>query len=227
MTSKDKGRPSKKPPEPPKRKFPVLPVVFVLIAGLLVAAVVLTGGNDELDADPDAPDEFGTPAVDGEALVAYPNPPPAAPAADPAFGAPMPSVTGSDFGGSAVELAADGTAKGIVFLAHWCSHCRAEVPRVTEWLAETGGVAGTEIVAVATAMSRTEANFPASSWLEREEWPTPVIADDEAGSVHRAFGGGGFPYWVFVNGEGQVVARTAGQLDTGTLEALLIAAAAQ
>lgn len=225
MTSKAKSRSSRAPEPPPKRKFPVLPVVFVLIAGLLVAAVVLTGGSGELDADPDAPDEFGAPEVNGEALAAYPNPPPAAPAADPAFGASIPTVTGSDFDGTAVEIVGDGTAKGIVFLAHWCSHCRAEVPKVTEWLADTGGVAGTEIVSVATAMSRTEANFPASKWLEREEWPAPVIADDEDGSVHRAFGGGGFPYWVFVNAQGQVVARTAGQLDTGTLEALLTAAA--
>jgi thiol-disulfide isomerase/thioredoxin len=210
----------------PPRRFPLLPIVFVVVAGLLVAAVLLTGGNDEFDPDPDAPDEFGAPTVTGEPLPAFPNPAPTSPVSDPAFGASIPAVTGADFAGNPVEIAADGTAKGIVFLAHWCSHCQAEVPRVTEWLAETGGVPGTEIVAVATAMDRTQNNYPPSSWLAREEWPAPTLTDDASGSVHQAFGGGGFPYWVFVDSQGRVVARTAGELDVATLQTLLTAAAA-
>ena len=202
------------------RSFPVLPVVFGLVAVLLVAVVVFAGGDPALDPDPDAPDEFGAPTVDGASLPIFTTT-----ATDAAIGAQIPTVTGTDLDGEPITIGPDGTAKGIVFLAHWCGHCQAEVPRVTEWLTDTGGIDGVEIVSVATAMDRAAPNFPPSSWLEREEWSVPVLADDEAQTVHGAFGNGGFPYWVFVDADGNVVARTEGELAIDTLSQLLTLAA--
>lgn len=196
----------------PKRNFPTTAVVFVAIAALLVVAIVMTGGED---SNPNAP-EFGQPQLVGESLPFFNNP-----ANDQARGQVAPEVIGTDFADTPVEIRHDGTPKAVVFLAHWCPHCQAEVPRVTDWLAETGGVPGVEIVSVATAMDSTRANFPASAWLADERWPASVIRDDDANSVLANYGNGGFPYWVFLNGDGTVFARSAGELEITALEGVL------
>jgi len=141
---------------------------------------------------------------------------------DAAVGLPAPTITGENFAGEAVAIAADGTPTAIVFLAHWCPHCQTEVPRVQAWLNSGGGVDGVEIVSVSTSVSAARANYPPSDWLEREQWSPDVLLDDATGSVHRSFGGGGFPYWVFLNADGTVAARTAGELDIATLEQFLL-----
>ena len=40
--------------------------------------------------------------------------------------------------GCAVSIEADGRPKIVVFLAHWCPHCQAEVPRLVDWFGENG-----------------------------------------------------------------------------------------
>lgn len=194
-----------------KRQIPWLGIVFGVIAVALVGAIAFTGG-DESAGGPEA----------GEVTVSGELPRFQATAGDPAIGMPAPSVTGENFAGEPVSIVNDGTPKAIAFLAHWCGHCQREVPRVQEWLDGGGGVAGVGIVSVATSEEELQANHPASAWLADEGWTAPVISDDEVGSAHLAFGGGGFPYWVFVNADGTVAARTAGELDIATLEALML-----
>ena len=104
----------------------------------------------------------------------------------------------------------------IVFLAHWCPHCQAEVPRVTEWLGERTLPASVDLISVSTSVSPEQPNFPPSSWLSREGWPLPVIADD--GTAAQAYGLASFPYWVFVDAEGLVLQRIGGELTTDTLD---------
>ena len=48
-----------------------------------------------------------------------------------------------------------------------------------------------------------------------------MLVDDSASSVFVAFGGGGFPYWVFLNADGSVAARVTGETDIPTLETLI------
>jgi thiol-disulfide isomerase/thioredoxin len=201
--------------EPPKKSFPIVPVVFVAIGAILVAAIVFTGG------DSDAGPQFGDVELSGAALARYPASGFATIAEDPALGETIPTVTGSDLDGNEMTISADGTPKAIAFLAHWCNHCQAEVPRVTEWIDETGGVDGVELVAVTTSIDSVRGNYPPDKWLRDENWPAPTMRDDQGNSAHLSYGGGGFPYWVFVNGDGQVVARTAGQTDIGTLQGLM------
>ena len=78
-----------------------------------------------------------------------------------------------------------------------------------------------EILSVATAIDPRRTNFPPSEWLEDEQWPAPVLRDDEASTVLRSYGAGGFPYWVFLDGDGRVVARQSGRMPIGQLEATL------
>jgi hypothetical protein len=74
-------------------------------------------------------------------------------------------------------------------------------------------------------MDETRGNYPPWSWLDREGWTSPVLVDDAFGSVMGAFGGRGFPYWVFFDGDGNVVARAEGELGVDTVSQLLELAA--
>jgi len=201
-------------PPPPKRSIPIAGIAFALIGVILVAAIVLTGGDNDI------PEQFGAVELEGPALERYPTGL-ASIADDPALGQAIPTVSGVDLDGNPMTIAADGVPKAIAFLAHWCTHCQAEVPRVTDWVAQTGGIPGTEIVAVTTSIDPLRGNYPPDAWLKDEAWPAVTMRDDNAGSAHLAYGAGGFPYWVFVNAGGEVVARTAGELDIATFESLL------
>ena len=74
---------------------------------------------------------------------------------------------------------------------------------------------------MATATNSAQDNYPPSEWLEREGWEPPVMVDDSDNSAHIAYGAGGFPYWVFLNADGTVAARSAGELDIATLEGFM------
>jgi thiol-disulfide isomerase/thioredoxin len=189
----------------------IIGLAGALVVVLLIVAVVF--GNSEVGA------EYGTPTIEGQNL---PLMPPNQTIDTSANGSAYPDVTGQDFDGSTVEIRNDdGRAKGIVFLAHWCPHCQAEVPRVVDWLAQTGGVEGVDLYSVATSMNSAQDNYPPSDWLDRENWDLPVIRDDEENSVLIAYGAGGFPYWVFTNADGTVALRTSGELDSAQLENIL------
>lgn len=211
--SKAQSGPAKPTATKPKSKVPIMAIAFTGIAAVLVIAVVFSGGTS-------LGSEYGDPTVTGDSLPFFTDT-----ANDEAVGLPAPEVEGADFNGNSVTITNDGRAKAIGFFAHWCPHCQVEVPRVTEWLAAGGGVEGVDMYSVATSMNSARENFPSSEWLERENWTVPVIADDQEGTVHLSYGGGGFPYWVFVDAEGNVVARTAGQLEIPTLEGLMQLAA--
>jgi cytochrome c biogenesis protein CcmG/thiol:disulfide interchange protein DsbE len=188
----------------------IIGVVGGLVVLLLVAAVMF--GSEEVGA------EYGEPEISGTALTLFPN----TESIDfTAAGQIAPDVLGKDYDGSVVTITNDGTAKAIVFLAHWCSHCQAEVPRVQEWLNETGGVEGVDMYSVSTAINSGQPNYPGSTWLENENWTVPVVVDNQDSSVLTAYGSGGFPYWVFLNADGTVAVRTAGELSIAQLEEIL------
>jgi cytochrome c biogenesis protein CcmG/thiol:disulfide interchange protein DsbE len=145
----------------------------------------------------------------------------AAEEADVAVGQPIPSLDGVSFDGAPVSVSSDGTPKLLIFLAHWCPHCQNEVPVVQDWIDANGMPAGVDFISVATATNRGQANYPPSAWLEREGWTVPVLVDDVAGSAGEAFGVSSYPFWVFVDGEGNVAGRAAGELGIEQLEAAL------
>jgi len=194
----------------PKREIPVVGITFGLIAVALVAAVLLTGNTGVAS-------EAGEPTFEGEWLPIY-----ASTDGDPAVGLPAPKIMGTDYDGNEVVFEPDGTPTAVVFLAHWCPHCQVEVPKVQAWLDAGGGVAGVQILSVTTSINSARDNYPPSEWLEREGWTSPVIRDDTDNTIHTAFGAGGFPYWVFLNGDGTVAARTTGELEIATLEQFML-----
>ena len=111
----------------------LLPTVAVaVIAVAAIAAIWLSsgssgGGSTEL---PSGLPSASVPADEAPVVSGTPLPQfePGAPS-DPAVGLTIPTVTSPT---GSIEL--DGTAKVILFLAHWCPHCQAEVPVVKAWV---------------------------------------------------------------------------------------------
>jgi cytochrome c biogenesis protein CcmG, thiol:disulfide interchange protein DsbE len=145
--------------------------------------------------------------------------------ADPAVGMTIPTVSGTTLDGEDLTIGPDGTAKVIVFLAHWCPACQQEVPAIVEYLEENDLPEGVELVSVSTAVDPSRDNYPPSAWLDDEGWTAPVLADSESGAAAAAYGLPGFPYFVVVDDEGRVVARASAVLDGPQLAALFDAAA--
>jgi thiol-disulfide isomerase/thioredoxin len=158
--------------------------------------------------------ESGAVTVSGGQL-----PPLAQDGADPAVGRRAPALSGTDFEGRAVASAAKVKPQVLLFLAHWCPHCRNEVPAIASWLAREGMPAGVSLMSVATATDDARPNYPPSAWLQREHWPLPVLLDDSSGTAANAYGLTGFPFFVFVNADGTVAGRSAGELPVEDLKA--------
>jgi thiol-disulfide isomerase/thioredoxin len=198
--------------------------VAVVLVAVLVTVIVSATGDDTVEVGGVETDEaiaYGSPRVTGDPL---PEP---TPAGDAAVGLPAPSVLGQTFDGRELAVdASDGRPKVLVFLAHWCPHCQAEVPRITEWLEAEGAPADVDLYGVATATSSTQGNYPPAQWLSREGWPVPTLVDDEEGTIASAFGLSGFPFFVVLDAEGTVVERASGELSTEQFAGLVDAAAA-
>lgn len=134
-------------------------------------------------------------------------------AADPMVGSLAPELRGLDFDNNEVSVSVDGRAKVIIFVAHWCPHCQKEVPQIV-LLHEAGLLSeDVDVYAVSTAVDESRGNYPPGAWLEDERWPFPVIRDNDVFELLDGFGGTGFPFAVFLDGDHRVVARTVGSLD--------------
>jgi cytochrome c biogenesis protein CcmG/thiol:disulfide interchange protein DsbE len=165
-------------------------------------------------------DEFGSPIISGPTLPRGGTEP------DAAVGMAVPEVVGADFAGTEVRIGHDGRAKILVFLAHWCPHCQAEVPVIKDWL-EAGNLPdNVDLIAIATSTSSTRVNFPPSAWLADEGFEAPTIVDDEAYAVGTAYGVNAFPFWVFVSPDGVVAGRTSGELTADVISEIATTLAA-
>jgi cytochrome c biogenesis protein CcmG/thiol:disulfide interchange protein DsbE len=132
-----------------------------------------------------------------------------------------PELAGTSFDGTSVEIGNDGRPKVIGFFAHWCPHCQAEVPEVAEWANAGNMPDDVDLYAVSTDVNPAAGNYPPSAWFDRLDWPIPTMMDDNANTAARAFGLTGYPFWVAVDADGNVVDRRSGRIGTAELEALI------
>jgi len=109
-------------------------------------------------------------------------------------------------------------------VAHWCPHCQAEVPVVMDHLADTPMPDDVELVMVSTSVKAEADNYPPEQWLDAEGWTGPVLADSAESTGAAALGVGGFPYFVAVDADGKVVARTSGEITMDQFDQLVAAA---
>ncbi|MCQ3809648.1 MAG: redoxin family protein [Acidimicrobiia bacterium] len=137
----------------------------------------------------------------------------ASPDADPAFGQPVPALNGTAIDGSPLEWTPGERPAAIVFLAHWCPACQAEVVELTNWLAEGNSLPeGVDLLSVVTLVDSGRDNYPPSQWLADEGWPFPVLVDSADNEVAVAFGQAGTPFWAFVFGDGTLALRGSGRI---------------
>jgi len=155
--------------------------------------------------------------VAGTALPAYDDS-----AADPAVGTAAPIIHGQSFDGTPETVGGPTSQPTLVmFVAHWCPNCQAEVPRVVTWRGDGTIPKNVNLVAVSTAVDSNYPNYPPSSWLDRVGWPGTKVADDAQMSAAQAYGLSAYPFFVALDKDGKVVARGTGELDQAGVKELV------
>jgi cytochrome c biogenesis protein CcmG, thiol:disulfide interchange protein DsbE len=198
-------------------------IAVVVVGAAIIALLATRGGDDSNSAASTAGiEQTRDVAVTGAALPAY-----VSGGTDAGVGTAPPQLSGATFTGDPVIIAPSGKPTIVFFVAHWCPHCQAEVPVITKWLKDNGGVpTDIDLFAVATGTSADSANYPPSSWLARENWPIVTMADSSGGTAAKAWGLSAYPYFVVVGKDGKVAQRATGELTTAQLAALFARARA-
>lgn len=202
-------------------------IVGAVVAVVLVAviAVLITARKSNPDgskkgtgayAAAHAEREQAPVTVTGTPLPEYPKSAQASlvpPTEDPAVGQVPPKLEGVSFDGSGITIdPTDGRAKVVMFIAHWCPHCQAEVPRVQKWIEEGKQPKDVDIYAVSTAVNSDQVNYPPSKWIVRENFTPPVMLDNSDSKAATAYALPGFPYFVALNADGTVSQRGSGEV---------------
>lgn len=218
-----------KRPGPAKRPSPtkkvgnrwVFPAVLAGIVIFGIIAVILVAAGDSDDGGKAAAAEISAEVtVDGTPLPKYTGT-----GNDAAVGLAAPTVESVNFQGESVTAGGvTGKPYGLVFLAHWCPNCQAEVPQIVA-AGRNGQIAGVDLTGVATGTSEAQPNYPPSEWLNREDWDFPVLLDDARGTAANAYGLPAYPFMVFVDADGKVAGRISGQVPEENLTAIFTALA--
>ena len=188
-------------------------IAAVIVAALVAFVVVMVTGDDDSTAMTDFDTAEAT--VSGSALAPLPADGP-----DSAINHTAPVISGNGRDGERLTAPESGRPTVLLFLAHWCPHCQAEVPVVQDWLDAGNLPDEVDLVGVATAMSADRPNYPPSAWLDREKWDVPTIAD-ATGVAARSYGLSAFPFWVAIDGSGKVVERRTGELSPAEISAFV------
>jgi len=198
--------------------------VAAAIAAIVAVVLVVGGGSSSSptttstitsnSGDVVTAAEFQPVEAEGEMLVQLEDP-----NDDPARGKIAPVVNGFGFDGAPLTIAPTGKPMLVVFLAHWCPHCNAEIPRLIEWKDSGAMPADLGVVGVSTGARDDAPNWPPSQWVVDKAWPWPVMADNEDQSAAVAFGVSGYPGLILLNGDGKVLARRSGEAGIDELKA--------
>jgi cytochrome c biogenesis protein CcmG/thiol:disulfide interchange protein DsbE len=191
-----------------KKQYQLWGTVLGIVAVIAIVAVVVSQSQGGSGTDGAAQTRPVT--VEGDALP----PVPTDGSPDPALGTPGPTLAGQSFDGTPVTIdpGASGNPTAIWIVAHWCPHCNAEVPRVVSLNDQGTLPAGIDYYAISSGVDPNQVNYPPSTWLQRERWPFPALADDENGTAAKAYGLTSYPLLIVLDADGNVVARHAGEL---------------
>jgi thiol-disulfide isomerase/thioredoxin len=197
----------------------ILVVVGLIVAGLLGVAFLATS-RDSVSGDVN-PEQTAEVEIEGSTLPLMPEGVQVSTSADdPAIGLPAPTLTGTDFADNEITIGADGRAKVIYFIAHWCGHCQQEVPRIQELIDEGSKPDDFDVYAVSTGVDEQGGNYPPEVWFTREGFTPVTIRDNTTNTSLLSFGGAAYPYAVYLDSENNVVARTSGGLEKSIIASL-------
>jgi thiol-disulfide isomerase/thioredoxin len=187
--------------------------IGVLGLGLIVWMAMSIAGEEPVDASVG----FGEVTIEGSALPTIQNPN----AGDPALGVTAPTISGTDWEGNQITIGPDGRSKIVVLLAHWCSHCQAEVPVIQDWVEGGGLPEDVDLYGVTVLSNPVRAEFPPQDWLVAEGWTAPTIMDSEGSEAALAYGLSGTPYYLVLDGENSNLGRFSGEIGVGGLNTLV------
>lgn len=210
---------AKKPggvPDKSSNKIFLLAIVGVLIIGALAVAFIASGRKSAISGAPTAEISIkGDPVSPMPDKVSLTDP-----STEPSYGKVAPELTGTNFNGDPVTLKPDGRYKAVYFVAHWCPHCQKEVPLVAQLISEGKVPANMDIYAVSTSVRPEAGNYPPQVWLNNVKLKANILRDDTASTALQAYGGGGFPYVIYLDGQDRVIARTSGELGLEGIQAM-------
>jgi len=217
----------------------VIGVVVIAVVVALIVAIATSGGSSDDSSSSGATDGSSAvtaPGAASEVAAAENQPvtiegqildPLGDPSADSAIGAPAPLLRGYSFDGRPVTIEpGDGRSYMVVFLAHWCPHCNAEVPRLIEWKNMGMVPDGLEVVGVSTGVAADRPNYPPSEWIVEKKWPWSVMADSVTQDAAMAYGVSGYPFFTIIGADGTVKLRASGEKSIEEIDALVDAALA-
>ncbi len=207
-------------PAPTSDRSLVWPIAIAVIVVLGVIAVIAARSSNSKDDSFDKAAQTSAVTISGDVLAPLLD----TQGADEAVGKKVPTATGKDFTGKKVTIGPDDGAKVIMFVAHWCPHCQAEVPRILSQLEDSPLPKDVELVMVSTGVKPEAENYPPQTWLEGEGWKGTVLADSEETAAATAYGLTSFPYFVAVKADGTVAARMSGEITSDQFDALVTAA---
>ena len=184
---------------------------IVLVVGLAVAI-----GVSLVDEPLDGNLPEGETTISGDALPEYAG----ENDINISAGLQAPLFSGPDQNSEIISLEKNGKSKILLFLAHWCPHCQAEVPIVQEYIDTYGLPADVEVIGILTSIDRSRDNYPPHDWLVEEGWSETQIydLDREIGTV---YGLNAFPYWVTLDKDLKVVNRVTGKLTPDQITVLI------
>ncbi|MFM7082725.1 MAG: TlpA family protein disulfide reductase [Actinomycetota bacterium] len=193
-------------------KITAVAVGVVAVLAAIFGVVAFTASSDD-DASVEGASEFQNVVVTGEALPEFGKG-----ETDPAIGMTAPVLEGFGFLGNEVTTT-PGNPMLLVFLAHWCPHCQAEVPVLVKWNQSGLVPDGLDVIAITTGTDDGAPNFPPSVWLANEKWPElwPVLVDNKDQTAGNAFGLAGYPYMTLIGADGKVLWRNSGEISAEAL----------
>lgn len=218
-TSSAPARPSHRAAKPSTSRTPWLIAFVVVVIGVaaLIALIGTGGGSSKSTGTETAPV-----TVSGTALAGAGGSGLIDPATDPAVGKTVPSLSGSTPSGTPISYAPNGKPTIYLFVAHWCPHCQAELPRIAAWI-EQGSALSSRVAwrTISTAVNSDRDNYPPSAWFTKTKWDEPVMVDSAKGDAATAFGLQSFPYLIFVDSNGVVKQRATGELTLDELQSAI------
>lgn len=130
-----------------------------------------------------------------------------------AVGSPAPTLEGVSFddGAEPVQFGGTGEPQLIAFMAHWCPHCQADLPKLVDVMDAGRIPEEVEVVGVSTLQDPSRPNWPPKAWMTTVGFDGTIVVDNDQ-TAFDTFGAAGTPFWVAVDASGNVVGRASGEI---------------
>ncbi len=180
--------------------------VGVVVAAVIAVVVILaaTGGSD-------TPKKITLLQVQPVTISGDPLPTPEAGAPDNGPGKSVPRIDGRTFGSRRISIK-PGKPTLVVAINRADPEVEGEVKAIVQWHHAELTPEALNVVTLVTGPGRAGAADPVSSWLVREEWPFPVLVDDENSSAAAALGFVATPGILLIDTDGVARYRVLGAL---------------